>query len=122
MDLSTFALPIVGHDLPPELGHNGLRFRGEVIPYTAIEKFVCSDNEVVVVFRADEEGNTREDMVFEVDSESVHQVYNSLAQIIYKHMRQKGIAKYAEDDVDRAEIINAPIVDTKRISTKNRGW
>lgn len=123
MDTSTFSLPTVsfGNELPPELGHNGLRYNGEVIPYLAIEKFACTDNEVLMSFHP-VDGVTREAISFEIDTESVQQIYNSLTQIIYKNMRQKGTAKYADDDKDRAIIINAPIVDTSRISKKNRGW
>lgn len=123
MDISTFSLPVVtsGNQLPPELGHNGMRYNGEVFPYESIAKFACSDNEVVMSFRP-VDGEEREAIVFEVDPESVQQVYNSLTQIIYKNMRQKGTAKYADDDKDRSIIVNAPIVDTKRITKNNRGW
>lgn len=127
MDLTTFSLPVStsGNELAPEMGYKGMRYNGDTIPYTEIEKFACTDNEMVVTFHEVEIDGTRtrrEPLILQMEEESVHQVHNSLSQIIYKNMRQQGIAQYADDDKDKSIIINAPIVDTSKISKKNRGW
>jgi hypothetical protein len=119
-----FQLPVERQgpsDLAPELRVHGMVYKGQTTPYTEIEEFTGSNDELVIKFREVETNGVktkREDMIFDVDAENA-EVMLSIPQIISKHMRQMGVAQYdREKDPDCNTIINAPTYNFRRVRPK----
>jgi hypothetical protein len=112
-----YVLPqrVYGNDLPIELTLKGMLYKGELIPYTAIKHIKGSDYELTFSFH-EQDGETRPDIVVEVEDQSSHQLFN-IPTFISKHLRQTGLAVYDESNPQtRGDVIlNAPTYDFSRI-------
>jgi len=102
-----FNLPVPDGEQGATFLLEGLKVGSEVIPYTDIKEFVCTDDEVEVKLHNEE----RESLVFIIEEGCSHQLLD-LETFVHTHMMQKGVAQF---DEAKENIVNAPKFNTKKI-------
>lgn len=102
-----YDLPVAKGQAGASLLVDGLRYKGETIPYPAIKEFKCSDDEVEIFFHDE----SRQPLFFVIQEGCSHQLPD-MKVMIETHMMQKGIAKMSEDG---ETVLNAPKFDTRKI-------
>lgn len=109
-----FNLPTPEGDEGAAITKDGLVFRGEVIPYLAVEKIVGDDKELELIFNKEYENGLyaeREPLVFMVEEGCAHQLLD-LERMIHTHLMQLDLAEF---DEKRENVINGPKFDMRKI-------
>ena len=102
----SWTLSFVDEPDKPALSARGLSWGGQIVPYTAIERFVCTDSEFEVVFRDD-----RERWRFAVQRGNSHR-FVDMQIFIETTMLQ---TRQAVMDESRERVVNAPAFDLRQV-------